>query len=162
MVRGLSSIVAGFPLPFVTNTLNEVLVEVTNVQMTYLRRHDIQMSNSSKNIKHILSLTETYFKSGWITHVAVYDLKQLPYSIFFCLGNRTSLVMCRCDTLILFFKRLSSVCPIAHGYNVMLHSYTKHYSTLAIRLKKKRKKCRLGDQNNRVKVQQVHFVYSAH
>lgn len=35
MLRRVSSIIASFPLPFVSHTLNEILVEITNVQMPY-------------------------------------------------------------------------------------------------------------------------------
>lgn len=37
MIWGLSSIIAGLPLPFVADALDEILMEVADVQVTHLQ-----------------------------------------------------------------------------------------------------------------------------
>lgn len=39
MIRGISSVVAGLPLPLVADALDEVLVEVADIEVSHLQRH---------------------------------------------------------------------------------------------------------------------------
>lgn len=51
MLRRVTSIIARLPLPFVPNTLNEVLVKITNVQMSHLRTRSGEKAIKKDTVK---------------------------------------------------------------------------------------------------------------
>lgn len=51
MIRGLSSVITGLPLPLVADALDEVLVEVADVEVSHLQKISVSIKGTVYHVK---------------------------------------------------------------------------------------------------------------